>query len=102
MGEIADYHDPDHTGGEENVYGNPPDTSGLVEVHFVLPSKLDGLGRPVEGKTTTITMTHVPRKGDGVVPKFDGRNDAMHYVVDHVIWYPQEAALATFCYLKEA
>jgi hypothetical protein len=78
------------------------DTSSLIEVHFALSSKLDGLGMPVEGKMKTITMTHLPREGEGVIPKFDGPNDSIRYVIDRVDWYPTEAALAAHIWLKES
>lgn len=75
------------------------DTSGLVVVRFLLPRKLSK-GQPVEGKSRTMTMTHVPRVGEHVVPKFDGRDDGHVYDVRSVTWYPTEAALAVSIIVK--
>ena len=73
------------------------DTSGLVVVRFLLP---DRLRKGEKVKSRTMTMTHVPRVGDMVVPVFDDEIDGTTYTVMSVIWFPAEAALAVSVIVK--
>jgi hypothetical protein len=77
------------------------DISGLIEVFFKCPSRLDSEGKTVPAMENSITMAHNPHKDDLVFPCFDEDPEGI-YKVHHLTWFPFEGALTLFVWVGPA